>query len=123
MTAVFLAEDNAPLRDLLCEALQDEGHQVFILPDMESVAEFAHTLGHGLAIVDGCGNSFAALHAVDRSRISSLATNVPTILITGRAWADTIDGNDLGLAGLLKKPLELQHLLELVDSLQQSICQ
>ena len=118
MTAVFLTEDNAPLRDLLCEALQDEGHQVFVLPDLESVAELASTLRHGLAIVDGCGNSFVELHAVDRSRISALAANVPTILITGRAWADDIDGDDLGLAALMKKPLELDRLLELVDTLQ-----
>jgi DNA-binding response OmpR family regulator len=38
---------------------------------------------------------------------------VPTILITGRSWATTVDADELGLVAVLPKPFDLHTLMDI----------
>jgi hypothetical protein len=40
---------------------------------------------------------------------------VPTILLSGRAWVERVDPDELGVVAVLSKPADLHWLLELVS--------
>jgi len=113
MAAVFLVEDDRSLRQLLSEALADEGHEVVVLDDIEQISEHARTR-RGVAVVDGWGTSHLELAPAERQSLRALAASVPTILLSGRAWVEHVDADELGVVAVLTKPADLAALLELV---------
>src|SRR3954447_10568587 len=113
MAAVFLVEDDPTLRELLSEAFADDGHEVVVLDDVEQVREHARERA-GVAVVDGWGTSHVALAPCERQALRALAATVPTILLSGRAWAEHVDADELGVVAVLIKPADLGSLLDLV---------
>jgi DNA-binding response OmpR family regulator len=113
MTAVFVVEDDQALREVLCEALGDEGYAVYVCDDFSQVLAQAHA--DDLALVDACGPSEAHLEDGERRSIQRLAASVPTIMLTGRAWAEHEQADALGLMALVLKPPDLNSLLELLQ--------
>ena len=116
MAAVLLVEDDVDLREVLCEALRAEGHVVRVCTNAADL--IGHTV-HGsdaVAIVDAWGASQLELLDAERQSIEEVASALPTIMMTGRAWAEQIQDVELGLVALLRKPADLDHLLALVGN-------
>jgi DNA-binding NtrC family response regulator len=116
MTAVYLVEDDAALRDLLSEAFEDDGHQVIMLHDVDQIADQVARTGRGVAVVDGWGTSHRELCEADRDKLQRLAATVPTIVMTGRAWVERVRPEELGVLAVLNKPADLNCLLDLIAS-------
>jgi hypothetical protein len=94
-----------------------KGHLVIACRSLLEVHQAA-LRGATLAIADTWGPGQVTLGPAERQQIVDLARLVPAILISGRVWASHVCARDLGLAGLLLKPFDLQTLIELVDTLQ-----
>src|SRR5262245_64791715 len=110
MRAIILFEDDGALRDVLRAALEDEGHQVVTVRGVDQLPEQAARLPDALALVDGWGPVSGELSEADRRAIQDLAARLPTIVMTGRAWADRVAAEELGVVALLKKPADLNRL-------------
>jgi DNA-binding response OmpR family regulator len=111
---VLLLEDHAPLREVLRDLLLDEGHAVQLCPTPIDVLASARGRHDCLALVDHWGRSFATLADEERQEIRRLARAVPTVMLTGRPWAEHVRADDLGLLELATKPLDLGELRAMV---------
>lgn len=114
MTAVFVVESDAVLRDVLCEALRDEGYDAQWCDDADCLPACTRGDEDTVAIVDAWGGSYTELDATEREAIQALAARLPTIMLTGRAWAEGVRAEDLGLRALLRKPADIALLLDVV---------
>jgi DNA-binding response OmpR family regulator len=107
---VLLFEDHWQLREVLQQVLTDEGYTVSLCPSREDVlAGAAHSDGC-VALVDAWGGSFHTLVADERAEIVELARAVPTVMLTARPWAATVSAEELGLAKLATKPVDVWEL-------------
>jgi DNA-binding response OmpR family regulator len=114
MTAILVVESDAVLRDVLCEALRDEGYDVQYCDDIDLLPACPRADQDTLALVDAWGGSYAELDAIEREHIQALAARLPTIMLTGRAWAEGVRAEELGLRALLRKPADIALLLDVV---------
>jgi DNA-binding response OmpR family regulator len=118
MTAVLLVEDDVALREVLAEALRAEGHVVQICRNPAELTDHSLHRDDTVAVVDAWGTSHLELLEPERLSIEKLASALPTIMVTGRAWAEQIDAVELGLLALLPKPADLENLLALVGAVR-----
>jgi len=75
------------------------------------VREAARDPATGLVLADFWGTSHARLTPCERDQIRELASEAPTILLTARAWAASIEAEELGLVCILPKPPVLDELV------------
>jgi DNA-binding response OmpR family regulator len=120
MSHVYLLEDDDSFRELLCTLLEEEGHTVCKLTDVADLWKQARRVSNGLAIVDGWGSSYRELSQSDRDLIQTVSAALPMILMSGRAWAASLRPDELGLAGVLAKPFNLEDLLKLVSAVDRA---
>lgn len=114
MTTVWLVEDDATLRDVLCDALRGDGFDVAFCQSVAQVPSHVATRRDSVAIVDGWGRTHLTLAPDVRSTIRQVAASVPTIVVTGRAWSERETASDLGVLALMTKPIDLDDLLDAV---------
>jgi DNA-binding NtrC family response regulator len=69
-------------------------------------------------VADFWGTSHLALSEEERRQIAALGQLAPLVLVSARRWAQDAEPADLGLAGLVPKPLEIDDFL---DVLRQAI--
>ena len=118
---ILVLEDDPALQELLCEVLQDEGHDVVAagtLPGLLDQLPMTADLLISDILVDLEPVGLDAIHAVRRT----MDPFVPAILCTGAAhqverFQEQIDG--LG-AVVLNKPFSIDSLLGAVNSALQS---
>jgi len=113
MALVYLVEDDAALRSLLAEVLTDEGHTVVVLRTVEQLTSQGDG-SRGVAVIDVWGVDMRELGSAERQTIREISARMPTIVLSGRAWVETAQREDLGLVALLSKPTDLDALLVLV---------
>lgn len=112
---VLLLEDDVALRGLLQEALVGEDFDVAACDTFAEVRERA-ALRHGeIVIADFWGGSQRTLPDEERSEILELCNLIPVILLTGRTWAAETSANELHAKALIRKPFDLDDLLQTVD--------
>ena len=111
---VLLLEDDPALRELFRDVLAEGGHGVRVCSSPTDVRTVAAGEPGALAVVDAWGPSQQALSAEEGREIRALARAVPTIMVTGRAWAEAARAEDLGLVAIVRKPLDVSALGELV---------
>ncbi len=114
---VLVLEDDPDVRDLLELVLTADGHRVDVCATPGELVDRARGMTGALAVVDFWGRSHQALAPDERDELVRLAQTVPTILVTGRVWADRESGEALGLADLVKKPFDVFDLAERVARL------
>ncbi len=111
---VLLLEDDPIIRHLLECVFTDDGYSVQVCETPEQLLEAAATTPGALAVTDFWGHSHQTLADEERAQVVQLARTVPTILVTGRAWAWTVAAGDLGLVAVVRKPFDLDALVALV---------
>jgi DNA-binding response OmpR family regulator len=113
---VLLLEEDASIRDLLALVLADDGHDVLPCGSAEEIVDLAATTPDALAVVGFWGISHEKLAADERDVLVDFAHTVPTVLVTGRGWASEEMAQEIGLAGLVRKPFDVAEMSEVVRS-------
>lgn len=112
---VYLFEDDDSLRELLTEVLREElGAEVGVCASIALVREQCALRRPDMIVADFWGTSHLRLAEDERSEISALAALAPTVLVSARNWVVNADSADLGVAGLVTKPLDINRLIDLL---------
>ena len=111
----LLLEDDLALRDLLLEALGGEGFEVHACDSFEQVLEAAARGAADVVVADFWGGSQRSLPDSERQEIHELCSFLPVVLLTGRTWAADTSAQELGARALIRKPFDLDHLLDTVE--------
>jgi DNA-binding response OmpR family regulator len=112
----LLLEDDLALRELLLEALGGEGFEVSACDNFEQVREAAARGAADIVLADFWGGSQRTLPESDRQEIRELCSYLPVVLLTGRTWAADTTAEELGARALIRKPFDLDELLDTVET-------
>jgi DNA-binding response OmpR family regulator len=112
----LLLEDDVALRDLLLEALTGEGFEVRMCSSFQEVLDAAAGAEAEIVIADFWGGSQRTLPESDRQEIRELCSYLPVVLLTGRTWAAETTAEELGARALIRKPFDLDWLLQIVEA-------
>lgn len=112
---VLLLEDDLALRSLLEEALAGEDFDVRVCDTFEEVREAAANREGDLVVADFWGGSQRSLPESERLEIRELCSFLPVVLLTGRTWAAETTAGEIGARALIRKPFDLDDLLETVE--------
>lgn len=112
---VLILEDDPVICGLLECVFAEDGHQVLVCTSPDQLLDLAGEMPGALAVVDFWGDGHRELTGEEREQFTRLTRAVPTILITGRAWADRETGDELGLVAIVKKPFDVFDLTGLVS--------
>ena len=112
----LLLEDDLALRNLLLEALGGEGFEVYTCDSFEQVRQAAAQGAGDIIVADFWGGSQRTLPESDRQEIRELCSYLPVVLLTGRTWAAETSAEELGARALLRKPFDLEELLQTVQA-------
>lgn len=112
---VLLLEDDPALSDLLVEFLAGEGFEVAACHSYSSLCKEMQVADRPIVVADFWGESHVRLLASERDQIRQLGQSTPTVLLTGRAWADAARADDLNVACILRKPVVLEDLVAQVN--------
>jgi DNA-binding response OmpR family regulator len=112
----LLLEDDVALRDLLLEALTGEGFEVRMCSSFQEVRDAAARAEAEIVIADFWGGSQRTLPESDRQEIRELCSYLPVVLLTGRTWAAETTAEELGARALIRKPFDLDWLLQIVEA-------
>jgi DNA-binding NtrC family response regulator len=109
---VLVLEDDIPFRHVLVELLEGEAFDVAICTTYASLREHVREDRSCIVLADFWGTSHVELSPSEQDEIRQLGQRVPTILLSGRAWATNTDAADLALVCILVKPVALDEILE-----------
>ena len=112
---VLLLEDDVALRSLLHEALSGEGFDVRACESFEEIRTAAAEQDGDLVVADFWGGSQRSLPDGERQQIHELCSFLPVVLLTGRTWAADTSAQELGARALIRKPFDLDLLLDTVE--------
>jgi two-component system nitrogen regulation response regulator GlnG len=111
----ILLEDDPALRDLLVEALIGEGLDIRTLATFAEVRDAVMRGETDVVVADFWGSSQTTLLDGDREDIRELASHAPVILLTGRSWAADVTAHELGTRAVIRKPFDLDGLIQTVE--------
>src|SRR5438552_4051371 len=112
----LLLEDDVALRDLLLEALSGEGFEVRTCSSFHEVRDAAANGEADIVVADFWGGSQRTLPDDERQEIRELCSYLPLVLLTGRTWAAETTAEELGARALIRKPFDLDWLLQVVEA-------
>jgi DNA-binding response OmpR family regulator len=112
---VLLLEDDLALRGLLLEALAGEDFGVEAFDSIGDVSAAAAAGAGDLVVADFWGDSQRTLPDHERDEVRALGSLLPVIMLTGRTWAADTTAAELGAHALLRKPFDLDDLLQTVE--------
>jgi two-component system nitrogen regulation response regulator GlnG len=110
----LLLEDDVALRNLLVEALDGEGFEVQPCESFAEVRAVAARREADIIVADFWGESQRSLPEQDRRQIRELCSLLPVVLLTGRSWAADISAGEVGALAIIRKPFDLDQLLQTV---------
>lgn len=111
----LLLEDDVALRDLLIDAFTGEGFEIRACGSFGEVRDAAARREGDIVVADFWGGSQRTLPESDRQEIRELCSYLPVVLLTGRTWAADTTAEELGARALIRKPFDLDHLLQTVE--------
>jgi DNA-binding NtrC family response regulator len=116
LARIYLFEDDAGLRSLLVELLEEElGAKVEPCSSMGELQQRCASQRPDLIVADFWGTSHLQLADEERSEITALASVAPLVLVSARNWALGAEADELGVAALLAKPLDIEHFASVVQ--------
>ncbi len=114
MTTVLVVDDEPTLRSILVDVLVDEGYAVVTARDGQEALEIFARDAPDLVLMDVMMPRMDGPTAVRALRALPNGTTVPIVLASA---VMSSDGLDLGIDGFLRKPFELDDLLQLIGRL------
>lgn len=111
---VLLYEDDPLTNDVLADTLHQAGHDVRVCGSPNQVMAAAARMPRSLALTDFWGTSYRYLADHERRQVERLAQAVPTILVTGRPWANDRVAIELGCRAFVPKPFRPDQVSALV---------
>jgi len=111
---ILLYEDDPLTSDVLADTLHEAGHDVRICGSPNQVMTAAARIPRSLALMDFWGTSHRDLADHERRQVVRLAQAVPTILLTGRPWANDRVAVELGCRAFVPKPFRPDHVSAVV---------
>jgi DNA-binding response OmpR family regulator len=111
---ILVADDDQWIRNLLAEVLTEDGHQVVAVSTPREALSLSDAEGWDLFLVDTLGQADHALTEECKAFAGELATRAPVILCTGRLWAQRVHPSELGIAGIISKPFDIDMLSQTV---------
>jgi two-component system, NtrC family, nitrogen regulation response regulator GlnG len=112
----LLLEDDVALRELLLEALSGEGFDVRSCSSFQEIRDAAAAGEADIVVADFWGGSQRTLPDSERQEIRELASYLPVVLLTGRTWAAETSAEELGARALIRKPFDLDELLQIIEA-------
>jgi DNA-binding response OmpR family regulator len=120
---VLLLEDDLALRGLLQEALTGEDFEVAACDSFTELHSLAANRDGDIVVADFWGGSQRTLPDDERDEILELCSLLPVILLTGRTWAADTTAGELGARALIRKPFDLDNLLQTVERVLAEVVQ
>lgn len=112
---VLLLEDDVALRGLLHEVLDLEDFEVVLCESYEAIRAAAAGARGDVVVADFWGGAHGTLNEAGRDQIGALGAMMPVVLLTGRSWAYGLTAEELGAWALVRKPFDIDDLLQVVD--------
>ena len=115
MANILVVDDELGIRDLLCEILFDEGHQVELAENAAQAREARLRSRPDLVLLDIWMPDTDGVSLLKEWATTGLL-NMPVIMMSGHATIDTaVDAVKIGAQAFLEKPITLQKLLTAVE--------
>ena len=115
MANILVVDDELGIRDLLCEILFDEGHQVELAENAAQAREARLRSRPDLVLLDIWMPDTDGVSLLKEWATTGLL-NMPVIMMSGHATIDTaVDAVKIGAQAFLEKPITLQKLLKAVE--------
>ena len=112
---ILLADDEAPIRELLAGFLARLGYQVHACADGEAAWQWLREGGHPCeAVVADIKMPTLSGTALLR-RIREQHLDVPVVLVSGQVDFDTEAATQAGAVGILYKPFRMADLVDLLE--------
>ena len=112
---VLVVEDDAAIRELLTEVLNDAGYDVLAADHGRAALRLAQQHAPDVAVVDHVLPDMSGLDVLERLRVHPASRYIPVMLISGRA--QQVAARAHRADRLLAKPFDIDILLEHVDAL------
>jgi CheY-like chemotaxis protein len=117
MTTVLVVDDDRGMRDLLGEALTDEGYRVRTASDGDLVWD-ALAPHPAVIVLDVTLPRLDGIAVVRRLRADPTTRAIPIVLVSARRDVDGIAAR-LGVEAVIAKPFELATVLAIVTRLAE----
>ncbi len=116
MALVLVVEDRDTLRRMLTHSLEQEDYEVVAVPDGEEAIERLRDQAFDLVLTDLKLPQASGIDVLEASRAHQAAT--PVVVMTGYGTVESaVKAMKLGAIDFLEKPVEIDDLLALVESL------
>jgi DNA-binding response OmpR family regulator len=115
---VLVVEDDAAIRTLIAELLDEAGYAVLEAACGRQALRLAHEHVPSVVLVDHRLPDMSGLDLLERLRTRPTSRYIPVMLVTG--LAHRLVDRDHGADRVLSKPFDIGVLLEQVDALASS---
>jgi DNA-binding NtrC family response regulator len=114
--SVLVVDDEVGIRELLCDILQDEGHQVRLAENAQVAREERLKQRPDLVLLDIWMPDCDGISLLKEWGNSGLLT-MPVVMMSGHGTIDTaVEATRIGAFDFLEKPIALQKLLKTVSA-------
>jgi DNA-binding NtrC family response regulator len=115
MANILVVDDELGIRDLLCEILNDEGHNVDVAENAAQARAARLRERPDLVLLDIWMPDTDGVTLLKEWSAAGLLT-MPVIMMSGHATIDTaVEATRIGALAFLEKPITLQKLLKAVE--------
>jgi DNA-binding NtrC family response regulator len=116
MSGILVVDDEAGIRELLREILQDEGHDVRLAENAAEARAARQLARPDLVLLDIWMPDMDGISLL-KEWAASGQLSMPVIMMSGHGTIDTaVEATKIGASDFLEKPIALQKLLKAVES-------
>lgn len=109
---ILVVEDEAPIRDMLCFVLEQNGYQAAIAADYNNAIEMLVEPYPDLVLLDWMLPGGSGIQIAKKMKQHELTRNIPIIMITARGEEeDKIRGLEVGADDYVTKPFSPKELM------------
>jgi DNA-binding response OmpR family regulator len=118
MPKILIAEDQEDLREMIAQTLRLSGYEVVSSQDGEHAFQQAKSVQPDLIILDYELPGLNGRHVCKKLKSLDAFTDTPIVMISSYGNARYMERSlEAGAEEFIRKPFELNHLIERVDSL------
>lgn len=109
---ILVVEDEAPIRDMLCFVLEQNGYQAAIAADYNNAIEMLVEPYPDLVLLDWMLPGGSGIQIAKKMKQHDLTRNIPIIMITARGEEeDKVRGLEVGADDYVTKPFSPKELM------------